>query len=427
MLFPPLLAPPALDVENVAPGETVRYPLLILRGTTDGEGIIAGTSWKAMVRFPTAAGRFAAAVRLKPGPNFVLLQSGRGTIKLQVVYRPMATPYRVRAVLLLAKEDEEPDATLRERFGLALEMMQSVAAESMREAGYGRRTFALERGPDGRAVVHIVRDEATGDALRALDGNALWSRFDARLAKEFDFGVDKACALMAFSRYDAAHRKALGFTALGGDGLALFGGLALGGFPASVGAIPEAFSDATPLDPTREFDDTGLRGVRWAAVATPLGAMLHELGHTFGLPHSADPRSLMSRGFDAFNRRFVAYESSSGNVPEGRAVGPEDASHYDPFEAARLAFQPWFQPEGYHGLRFPSALPPKIAFDGEEIVLSAPYGLGLVGAVREGQAGVFRKFKGEKLARLRRAELGEGAASLIVVDGYGNETDAKLP
>ena len=48
--------------------------------------------------------------------------------------------------------------------------------------------------------------------------------------------------------------------------------------------------------------------------------------------------------------------------------------------------------------------------------MSAPYGLRLVGAVREGKAGVFREFNGEKTARLKRSELGEGEAGLIAVD-----------
>ncbi len=59
--------------------------------------------------------------------------------------------------------------------------------------------------------------------------------------------------------------------------------------------------------------------------------------------------------------------------------------------------------------------------------MSAPYGLGLVGAVREGKPGVYKEFKGETAARLRRSELGEGEAGLIVVDRNGNQAEAKLP
>ena len=135
----------------------------------------------------------------------------------------------------------------------------------------------------------------------------------------------------------------------------------------------------------------------------------------------------MLRGFDALNRRFAAYEPPRKGQAEGHATSYEGASHWDPFEAARLNLHPWFQPDGDDGARFPAALPPRVSFEGDEVVVSAPYGLGLVGAVREGKPGAFREFKGAKTARLKRSELGEGEGTLIAVDLDGNQTDAKLP
>ena len=44
----------------------------------------------------------------------------------------MTTPYRVRAVYLLPKDEEASDPQVREKIDVALKMMQSVAAESMR-------------------------------------------------------------------------------------------------------------------------------------------------------------------------------------------------------------------------------------------------------------------------------------------------------
>jgi hypothetical protein len=198
-------------------------------------------------------------------------------------------------------------------------------------------------------------------------------------------------------------------------------------WPTTVAEIPKVFADDRSIDTQVGMDDSGLRGTLWASPATTIGAMLHEMGHTFGLPHSTDSRSTMSRGFDFLNRRFVTFEPPSKKSAEGRTVGYEDATHWDPFEAARLNLHPWFQPDGYYGIRFPGALPPRVTFEGEEIVVSAPYGLGLVGAVREGREGVYREFKGEKTARLKRSEFGEGPAGLIVVDLNGNQTEAKLP
>lgn len=430
-----LLRPATLDVTNVTPGETVRYPLLLLQGTTSEQAVLAGRDWKSVVRFPAAEGRFAAAVELKPGPNLVLVAAGRDTVKVQVNYVPMKTPYAVRLVYLLAKDEPSDydgpagvDHTLYgEKLDMALKMMQSATAESMREAGYGRKTFPLEFGKDGRVVVHVVRTDATGDFLRSLDGNALWGRFNDELSKQFDQQVDKVCGVMAFTRWDRVNHKGLAHTALGGGLLGLFGGGTLWSYPASVAEIPKVFEDDRRLDPNVEMDDSGLRGTVWADAATGIGAMLHEMGHTLGLPHSTDRRSFMSRGFDQINRRFVAYEPSYAHDAEGHAVGWDLASHWDPWEAARLNLSPWFQPDGFRNLRYPTALPPKISTEGDDLVVNAPYGLGLLAAVRDGKPTVFREYKRDKSVRLKRSEMGDGPGLLVAVDAYGNQSDLQLP
>ncbi len=430
-----LFNPISLGISNVQAGETVRYPLLLIRGTANGSEVRAGLNAKTTIPFPVVDGRYQAAVELKPGANMVLIASGRQTVKTRVVYRPMTSPYKVRTVYLVSK-DESPEfdgpasmdrTTFRKKLDLALKMMQAVAAESMREAGHGRKTFPLELGPDGKVVVHVVKTDATGDALRAMDGNALWSRFYGELEKPFPYDVNKVCGVMAFTRWDRQAQTGRGHTALGGGGFGLFGAGTMWSWPTVLSEVPKVYSDGRVLDPRLEMDDSGLRGTVWANAATGVGAMLHEMGHTFGLPHSTDGRSAMSRGFDLFNRRFVAFEPPRKGAPEGKTVGYEDATHYDPFEAARLNLSPWFQPDGYLGTRFPRATPPQVSLEGDEVAVSAPYGLRLVGAVREGKPGVYRTFNGEKTVRLERSELGESEAGLIAVDAYGNQTEIKLP
>src|SRR5205085_900128 len=151
------------------------------------------------------------------------------TVKIEVDYVPMKTPYAVRAVYLLAKDEpsdfDGPAYMDRTQWGekldVALKMMQAVAAESMKEAGYGRKTFPLEFDKKGKVVVNVVRTDETGANLRAMNGNALWSRFAGELEKQFPYDVNKVCGVMAFTRWDRRSQTGLAHTALGGGGLGL--------------------------------------------------------------------------------------------------------------------------------------------------------------------------------------------------------------
>lgn len=429
-----LLNPISLSLQGIEPGETVRYPMVLVHGTAATDSVAIGRDWKNAVRFPVDGGHFSGFVELKPGKNMIVAGAGSETVKLRVDYAPMKTPYAVHTVYLVAKDEgtdydgaPSTDRTkFREKLDLALKMMQSVAAESMKEAGYGRKTFPLLFDPDGKVHVEVVRTDLTGDALRSMDGNALWSKFWGDLSKRYDYSTDKICGVMAFTRWDVRSQKGLAHTALGGDALGLFGSGSMWSWPTAPADIPKVFVDDHPIDSQVVMDDSGLRGTVWASVATTIGAMLHEMGHTFGLPHSTDPYSAMSRGFDQFNRRFSAYEPPSKRNAEARNVSYDTATHWDSFEAARLNLSRWFQPDAK---KFSDALPPRIQTEGDTIVVSAPYKLGIVAAVREGKPAVFKEYRTEmpQTVHVPRSEFGEGPATLIAIDSQGNQSEIKLP
>ena len=70
----------------------------------------------------------------------------------------------------------------------------------------------------------------------------------------------------------------------------------------------DVFQDDTRVDGTKVHDDSAGRSTYWGLAATTIGATLHEMGHTFGLPHCKDGRGIMTRGFDRFNRVFTLVE-----------------------------------------------------------------------------------------------------------------------
>jgi len=96
--------------------------------------------------------------------------------------------------------------------------------------------------------------------------------------------------------------------------MALFGSGGLYSWPRTIDEVQRCWMDATKVDKSCHFDDSGgrgtslqgmprggraqlgllsfpippsLTGTMWANFATTLGATLHEVGHCFGLDHTA--------------------------------------------------------------------------------------------------------------------------------------------
>lgn len=427
-----------LDIENLEPGCLVRHPLIILRGTTPDAEIEAGLSGGNLAKFPALDNHFTACVQLKAGTNKVLVKSGQRSVTLRVDYRPATTTYKVRPVFLTAA-DEEPTfmgmqgtdvAEVKQRFSMALMLIQAFTAELMREAGYGVQTFALDYDKDGLAEIKFIRSLESGDALRQRDGNNLWSMFYDKLSNQFDYGHEKVIALMGFTRYDAATKKVSGHTALGGGALALFGSGSMRFWPKSVADIPKVFTDITRVKSDEMFDDSAYRSTAWGNAATTLGAMLHEAGHTFGLPHTSDPRCIMSRGFDHINRAFICQEPSNGGFLPTFGEKGVLPSRWDPFFSARLHYHPWFQANSPAVTKFQ---PPKIVAKDGRIILSSAAGIRVIGVWKDGSPNWFEHYSAsppnEKAFTVAELEshLKTKGLNVYMMDNLGREASLTMP
>ncbi|HEY0868597.1 MAG TPA: matrixin family metalloprotease, partial [Fimbriimonas sp.] len=408
-----------------------RYPVVILEGNTNELGVRAGLEGGEMLRFPAFKGRYTALCELKPGKNYVVVKAGANLVKLLLEYKPMKTPYRVQAVWTRASDEEGtpahilPHGDYRAKLDVAMKLMQAFTAEAMDAAGYGRKTFPLEFDSQGKVVVHVLKLSKTGKEMRAMEGGQSWSTIYQALEKQIPGPTNKWVSINAFTGYDAAAAKWAGHYALGGGQLAAFGGGNVAYWPDSLSLVAKTLANRERIDPKKNFEDSRFRETVWANVSTALGATLHELGHTFGLPHSPDPQSVMSRGFDYFNRSFMAYEPPYKGNDKEMPVQPNQRTKWDPFFAARLNWNPWFQPDVNRRVE---STPPSIQIQEDEVTVKSQAGLRVVGADRDDTPAFWQNHRDRPVSevRLDRKELLEKMGGkefrISAVDSDGNQT-----
>jgi len=426
-----------ITVDNFQPGDVVRYPVVVLRGKAPGNSILAGRDLKNGINFPVMGGGYAATVELKPGVNMVAMKAGLDTMKIRIDYRPMKSPYTVRAVWLRASDEGDTyyaaakgeQTKVREKFDVAMKLLQSFTAEAMNAAGYGRKTFPLELDKNGKVVVHFIASPKTGAELRAMENNASWFHIYDLMKSRFPEATNKWCVLFGWTGFDAQQKKWLGHYALGGGALGAFGSGSMTWWAPSLKELPKALSNPTVINPETQFEDSAYRRTAWANYSTALGAMIHEMGHTFGLPHSADPFSVMSRGFDHFNRTFFPMAPPHARQPDWATFKDDERSRWDPGFAARLNWSPFFQPDGNGGKTFVTTDAPSISLEGDEVIIRAPHGLRVWSAEHDARPQVFSEFKNNlpTVVRLVRADLRskldvKDSFRVVAVDNQGNQT-----
>ncbi|OQR94540.1 hypothetical protein ACHHYP_01149 [Achlya hypogyna] len=323
---------PEIKVVNVAEGEVVAFPLLLLECQFDcpwdlPENVLAEVQMgETATYWPVAqSGRFKALVHLPSvGAHDIVLNVAECYQFLSVTYAPRETNHKVRVYYQkcagadgsfdapAGADNTEAAAVSKLKFNALL--LQTAMAELLRAHGFPRETFTLELDDDGQPIVHVVETRFTNEEAWAANDQALY----ALVAKDIEaLGYDqstegvqwKHAVLLSCSGLDPATHKSRGHLALGGGKFAQFGAGGLHSWASHVGELSSRLLDATPVDTTRCFDDSCGRGTHWANYATGLGAFFHELGHTLGLGHAT--HGIMARGFDDMNRLFSVFVPST--------------------------------------------------------------------------------------------------------------------
>jgi len=365
----------AITFENYADGTTIRYPVPLIRGTLTDKALTEVTVTNESSRRDTRTikamarkGRFVALTELVPGPNKLVLTVGKASRRLTINYTPQTNPYVVRVFLMTGKDGDETfqsqrtgdKSDYRGKLATAMLVMQTFTAERMNDSGHGRVTFNLEFDKAGRVVVHTLKGPHTADEYRTLTGNKLFGHAAWLIRRRFPHATARNLVIPAFSRFDPKTRKTLAHTALGGGAYALFGGANVFTWPDRLADVQKAFSDTTRIDGKRFQDDSVGRSTFWGAASTTLGAALHEVGHTFGLPHSSHPHDIMTRGHDRLNRVFTLVEPPHARRKTPYEFKPNEVALWYPASAAWLKHSRWFALDARD---YAKGSPPSVTYD----------------------------------------------------------------
>ncbi|RLN50211.1 hypothetical protein BBJ29_000501 [Phytophthora kernoviae] len=235
----------------------------------------------------------------------------------------------------------------------------------------------MQFAADGLPEVTLLRSSFTNAYARSVDGQELIKLVEKDIVAaglddhpELEF---KHAVVLGCSRYNTATRKAEGHTALGGGKVGIFGSCGLHTWPAHLGEVTSCCLNNTRIDQSMLLDDSCFRGTFWANFSTGIGAMLHEIGHTFGLGHATS--GIMARGFDDMNRILCVYEADPRSPlmgfhqarPQGwlelnhsviREVTGRNGAHWNAGSAQLLRHCPWIS-----GFAKPSLVGPTVSWD----------------------------------------------------------------
>ncbi|MCY2955156.1 MAG: metallopeptidase [Planctomycetota bacterium] len=348
---------PAIRLANYNDGEEIRFPVPIIRGQLSDADQTAVTITNTSSNRDTRQmnglalkGQFKALIELVPGLNQLIIRSGKEELPFTLVYKPQTTPYIVRVVYLTDNigntqyqtpiENDPQDYA--NKLDTAMKIMQSFTAERNYDLNFGRRTFNLELDENGKVKVHVFKQPEPAAFYYAMNDVPWWGRVASELEKTLPTTYAKNVAVAAYTRLDPETGKVRGHTALGGGGLGLFGSGNLFTWPSKLADVQSAFMDTRPIDPKKNFSDSVGRHTFWGAASTTIGATLHEMSHTFGLPHTREPYDIMTRGFDHFNRAFTLVDPPCANNPKTVEFADTKVACFPPISAAALVNSRWF-------------------------------------------------------------------------------------
>lgn len=393
-----------LSVVNHADDSTVRYPVVLLRGTLPADSADLEVSIGDKT-FPLCRqkGQFKVLVELSEGDNTIRVQAQKPAARLQlnIRYQPQTNPYYVRLIWMTDSSGDTKYATpsdddvqdYESRLRTAAILMQTLTAERMHDQGRPRKTFRLERDSSGQVIVHTLKGPAAAEDYYAMEDQRWWRETAKWLNADHPDRFAKNIVLAAYTRKDQRTGKMKAHTALGGGNLGLFGSASLFSWPAGLDQVVPTFTNDAKFEATKVHNDSAGRNNIWGLASTTIGATLHEMGHTFDLPHCNDSMGIMTRGFDHFNRVFTFADPVSGRNRQPKNHTLQQEAYFAPISASYLQLSRWFQPDGGEDAK---QARPRITADKDTgaVTVTAAGGVAWVGFWVDSNVYAFQDFSG---------------------------------
>ncbi len=243
------------------------------------------------------------------------------------------TPYNGKLhVVYFTPRDLAPIGGWRKRVNRNMEAGRAFFATQMDSYGLGKRTFALDRGPDKKLVIHYVK----GKQPREYYGGKVGSdqaQSRARVAEE----VRPALAAKGIKLHESYciifmnHFLVKGNRISGDTGGNTTWGHGTG--TAFVGDVPQS----DPLNFTAKDAPVVWNGAKRMLrefAGGGVGGVIHEIGHVFGCPHGHENAADRGRGQSLMGFGNLSFAA------ERRGAGP--GTFLSLTDALRLASHPMF-------------------------------------------------------------------------------------
>ena len=306
-----LSASPEISFLNYRDGETLPYPLAVVKGQCkdDLKEISLELNGETLT-FPVREHRFNCIVMLQEGANDLKYKLPRSEHTFRLIHKPSNNPRKLRVVYAYLKSSKGQywdvstrktgaKEDLKKKIALSALMYQTSLAELMKNAGYGRMTFEIMPAEDG-SLVHELEIDKTAQEL--IDGGRPLRDSLFKAKYPYDAKIQDAY-VSAYNRdaMDGANNSLKGQTAANRNRIH-FITIKWGYNPTSLHDLNWALVEDTFLGNDRLTSGTA-------------GLWLHEAGHTFYGQHTLKEGIMNSGGRWLYNQFLLlnAYKHSDND------------------------------------------------------------------------------------------------------------------